>query len=46
MRRDYETALEHYQEALDIAEKKLVNRPDEFAVFWKNVERAKDRMKK
>lgn len=46
MRRDYETALEYYQEALDMAEKKLVNRPDVFAVFRENVERAKDRMKK
>ena len=46
MRQDYETALKYYQEAFDMAEKKMGDRPELVAVYRKNVESAKGKMKK
>jgi tetratricopeptide (TPR) repeat protein len=41
LRQDYETGLRYYQEAFEMAEKKISNRPELIAVYRKNVESAK-----
>ena len=46
LRQDYDTALKYYQEAFDMAEKKISNRPELIAVYRKNVENAKGKLKK
>lgn len=46
LRQDFETALKYYQEAFDMAEKKLGERPELVAVYRKNVESAKGKVKK
>lgn len=46
LRQDYETALKYYQEAFGMAEKKMADRPELVAVYRKNVESAKGKMKK
>jgi tetratricopeptide (TPR) repeat protein len=46
LRQDYETALRYYQEAFDMADKKMSSRPEVVAVYRKNVESAKGKLKK
>jgi tetratricopeptide (TPR) repeat protein len=46
LRQDYDTALKYYQEAFDMADKKISNRPELIAVYRKNVENAKGKLKK
>ena len=46
LRQDYDTALKYYQEAFDMADKKISNRPELIAVYRKNVESAKGKLKK
>ena len=45
LRQDYDTALRYYQEAFDMADKKISNRPELIAVYKKNVESAKSKLK-
>jgi tetratricopeptide (TPR) repeat protein len=46
LRQDYDTALKYYQEAFDMADKKMSSRPEVVAVYRKNVENAKGKLKK
>ena len=46
LRQDYDTALKYYQEAFDMAEKKMSSRPEVVAVYRKNVENAKGKLQK
>jgi tetratricopeptide (TPR) repeat protein len=46
LRQDYDTALRYYQEAFEMAEKKMSSRPEIVAVYRKNVESAKIKLKK
>ena len=46
LRQDYDTALRYYQEAFDMADKKMSSRPEVVAVYRKNVENAKGKLKK
>ena len=46
LRQDYDTALKYYQEAFDMADKKMSSRPEVVAVYRKNVENAKSKLKK
>jgi tetratricopeptide (TPR) repeat protein len=46
LRQDYDTALKYYQEAFDMAEKKMSSRSDVVAIYRKNVENAKGKLKK
>jgi tetratricopeptide (TPR) repeat protein len=46
LRQDYDTALKYYQEAFDMAEKKIADRPEIVAVYRKNLENAKGKLKK
>ena len=46
LRQDYDTALKYYLEAFEMAEKKMSSRPEVVAVYRKNVENAKGKLKK
>jgi tetratricopeptide (TPR) repeat protein len=46
LRQDYDTALRYYQEAFEMADMKMSSRPEVVAVYRKNVENAKGKLKK